>query len=282
MYNASLILEGGGMRGTYTAGILDYFMEKGLDFSSLYGVSAGALNGANYMSGQLNRSARVMINYIDDERYAGKHYLLKTGDYFNLDFVYNTIPNELDPVDHEAFRNNPTKFFAVVSNVETGKPEYFQIEDLEKDMDKLRASASLPLLSNTVKIDGKKYLDGGICDSIPLRKSIVDGNEKNIVILTQHREFVKKPSGNKHITRVFYHRYPKFIEACEIRHLMYNNETAYVHMMEAEGKAFVIQPKEPVKIARLEKDKSKLWELYAEGKKDAAEIYDKVIEYLEK
>lgn len=282
MYNSSLILEGGGMRGTYTAGVLDFFMEKGIDFSSIYGVSAGALNGCNFKSKQQGRAARLLINYLDDERYSGKNYLLKTGDYFNIDFVYNVIPNELDPADYETFKNNPSKFFVVVSNVVTGKADYLQIKDLKEDTDKVRASASLPLLSNVVDIDGNHYLDGGICDSIPLRKSIIDGNDKNVVILTQHKGFVKRPSSTKHVTRVFYHHYPNFVQANEIRHIMYNNETEYAYQMAKEGKAFVIQPKKPVKVGRLEKDKTKLWELYAEGKKDAESYYEQLLEYLEK
>lgn len=282
MYKTSLVLEGGGMRGTYTAGVLDFFMEKGLDFSSVYGVSAGALNAANFVSKQPKRGARVLINYLDDERYSGKNYLIKTGDYFNIDFVYNTIPNDLDPCDYETFKNNPIKFYSVVSNVVTGKPEYLYVSDLKNQIDLVRASASLPLLSNIVEIDRHKYLDGGICDSIPLHKSILDGNEKNVVVLTQHRGFVKKQARNLALSRVTYRKYPKFVEAMEMRHLMYNNEIKYAYQMEEKGKAFIIQPQTPVKIGRLEKDKSKLWELYAYGYKDAQANYEKLMEYLEK
>lgn len=285
MYESyALILEGGGMRGTYTAGVLDYLMEKGIDFGSVYGVSAGALNGANFKSKQTGRGLRTFTNYQKDERYAGPQHLLKTGDWFNVDFSYNTIPNELDPADYDTFAASQINLYSVVSNVETGKAEYLLLKDLriKEDMDGLRASASLPILSNMVEINGKKYLDGGCCDSIPLEKSIADGHKKNLVILTQHRGFVKKRSANRYPSRVMYHKYPNFVKAMDDRHNMYNRQLEYLYKQEKLGGAFIIQPKHKVEISRLEKNAVKLIELYHLGKEDAKASYSALLEYLEK
>ena len=280
MFDCALILEGGGMRGVYTAGILDYFLEQGLEFSSVYGVSAGALNGANFVSRQHGRSIRTFTEYLDDERYSGARYLFKNGDWFNIDFVYNEIPNKLDVMDWDTFAASKTKFYAVLSNLVTGKAEYHRVTDLRKQMDTVRRSASLPLLSTIVNINGKKYLDGGICDSIPLYKSIQDGNRKNVVILTQHRGFEKQPVSTMGLVKLRYRRYSKFVRANRYRHLMYNNQTKYVYQKEKDGQAFVIQPKEPVNIDRLEKDTEKLWRLYRAGYNDAKENFDRLMKYL--
>lgn len=280
MEKSALVLEGGGMRGAYTAGVLDYLMDKGVEFDTVYGVSAGALTGANYKSRQIGRGIRTFAAYLQDERYAGPQYLLKSGDWFNIDFSYNQIPNRLDPADYDTFNENKTDFYSVVSNVETGKAEYIKITDLRKQMDRLRASASLPLLSNIVVVDGKKYLDGGSCDSIPLKKSISDGHSKNLVILTQHRGFVKKPSANRYACRVMYNKYPNYVKAMNNRHLMYNRQLKYTYEMEKQGKAFVIQPQKPVEISRLEKNPARLMELYHRGKVDAAKNFENLMEYL--
>lgn len=282
MGKSALVLEGGGMRGSYTAGVLDYLMEKGVKFDTVYGVSAGALNGANYKAHQIGRGLRTFASYLHDERYAGPQHLLKTGDWFNIDFSYNTIPNQLDPVDYDTFASSPVDFYSVVSNVETGKAEYIKITDLSTQIEQLRASATLPILSNIVEVDGKKYLDGGSCDSIPLKKSIADGHEKNLVILTQHRGYTKKPSANRYACRVMYNKYPEFVKAMDNRHHMYNRQLKYTYEMEKRGKAFVIQPKELVSVSRLEKNPARLVELYHYGKMDAEKNYDRLMEYLNK
>lgn len=282
MNKSALVLEGGGMRGAYTAGVLDYLMEKGVSFDSIYGVSAGALTGANFKAGQVGRGLRTFAAYLHDERYAGPQHLLKTGDWFNIDFSYNKIPNELDPADYDTFNASPVNFYSVVSNVETGKAEYIRITDLKRQMDLVRASATLPLLSNIVEIDGKKYLDGGSCDSIPLKKSMVDGHSKNLVVLTQHRGFTKKPSANRYACRLMYKKYPNYVKAMDNRHNMYNRQLKLVYEMEKQGKAFVIQPAAKVEVSRLEKNPARLVELYHQGKMDAASCYERLVEYLNK
>ena len=282
MNKSALVLEGGGMRGAYTAGVLDYLMEKGVSFDSIYGVSAGALTGANFKAGQVGRGLRTFAAYLHDERYAGPQHLLKTGDWFNIDFSYNKIPNELDPADYDTFNASPVNFYSVVSNVETGKAEYIRITDLKQQMDLVRASATLPLLSNIVEIDGKKYLDGGSCDSIPLKKSMADGHSKNLVVLTQHRGFTKKPSANRYACRLMYKKYPNYVKAMDNRHNMYNRQLKLVYEMEKQGKAFVIQPTAKVEVSRLEKNPARLVELYHQGKMDAASCYQRLVEYLNK
>ena len=282
MNKSALVLEGGGMRGAYTAGVLDYLMEKGVSFDSIYGVSAGALTGANFKAGQVGRGLRTFAAYLQDERYAGPQHLLKTGDWFNIDFSYNKIPNELDPADYDTFNASPVNFYSVVSNVETGKAEYIRITDLKQQMDLVRASATLPLLSNIVEIDGKKYLDGGSCDSIPLKKSMADGHSKNLVVLTQHRGFTKKPSANRYACRLMYKKYPNYVKAMDNRHNMYNRQLKLVYEMEKQGKAFVIQPAAKVEVSRLEKNPARLVELYHQGKMDAASCYQRLVEYLNK
>ena len=282
MNKSALVLEGGGMRGAYTAGVLDYLMEKDVSFDSIYGVSAGALTGANFKSGQVGRGLRTFAAYLHDERYAGPQHLLKTGDWFNIDFSYNKIPNELDPADYDTFNASPVNFYSVVSNVETGKAEYIRITDLKQQMDLVRASATLPLLSNIVEYKGKKYLDGGSCDSIPLKKSMADGHSKNLVVLTQHRGFTKKPSANRYACRLMYKKYPNYVKAMDNRHNMYNRQLKLVYEMEKQGKAFVIQPAAKVEVSRLEKNPARLVELYHQGKMDAASCYQRLVEYLNK
>ena len=280
--NTGLVLEGGGMRGSYTAGVLDCFMEKGVEFSSVYGVSAGALIGANYVCGQIGRGFRTLTGYIGNKEYAGIGNLIKEGNWFSVDFSYNRIPNELDPADYDAYKKSPVKFYSVIANIETGKAEYYHMTDLNREMHWLRASASLPLLSKPVNLNGGLYLDGGVCDSIPLEKSMADGNTKNVVILTQHRGFVKQPSSNVYPSRLVYRHYPEFVKAMENRHLMYNAQTENAYLQEEMGNAYIIQPENPVQIARLEKDRSKLQRLYDIGYQDGHKHYEKMKEFLEK
>ncbi|MEG1862117.1 MAG: patatin family protein [Oscillospiraceae bacterium] len=281
MFKAALVLEGGGMRGIYTAGILDFFLEQGLGFEKIYGVSAGSLNGANFVAKQKGRSLETSTDYLGDDRRGSMKNIVKNGEFFNSDFLYNQVPNKLNPFDYKTFAQSKSQLYAVLSNVTTGKPEYFLCRDMRRDMVYVRASSSLPLLAKIITIDGKKYLDGGICDSIPLRKSMEDGNEKNVVILTQHKGFVKQPSTQMGMNKFTYRNYPKFVTALEIRHLMYNNETKFVEKQQEVGNAFVIQPSVPLTVARLEKDAEKVKALYAQGYADAVGNYDKLMKYLQ-
>lgn len=280
MNNASLVLEGGGMRGLYTAGVLDFFYDKNIEFSSLYGVSAGACHGCNYLSKQRERGLRIYTDYIGDKRYMSISSLIRTGDYFSKDFNLNIIPNELNKYDYETMRKSQCDFYAVVTNCESGKAEYLKIEDLEKDIDKVWASSSLPMISRMVTIEGKKYLDGGICDSIPIKKSIRDGNNKNIIILTRDSTYIKMKTNIMPLLKIKYKKYPNLIKALENRHIMYNETLKYIKEQEKQNKVFIIRPQKKVKIGRLEKNKEKLYLLYKEGYKDAENKYNDLLAFL--
>lgn len=281
MYQAGLVLEGGGMKGVYTAGVLDFFLDKGIEFSSVYGVSAGACHMCSYLSKQKGRAFAVNVDYLDTGKYCGVKSLLTTGDYFNADTLYRLIPERLNPYDHKTFHKYEGKAYSVVTNIDTGKPEYLRIKDLKKDIIKIRASASLPLISRNVKIDGHNYLDGGISDAIPLRKSIKDGNLRNIVIMTKEEGYVRRPSSQLGLIKMRYLAYPKVYELMQERHLMYNATLKYIEEQQESGGAFVIRPKKASEVGRMEKDVRKLEALYQEGYRDAQECFEEMINYLE-
>ena len=223
-----LVLEGGGLRGIFTAGVLDVFLEKNIEFDSCIGVSAGACHACSYLAKQYKRAFNVSVDYLDDKRYCSFYSLIKTGDLFGVDFVYDEIPNKLNPIDNEAFKKNKTKFQVVITNCETGEAEYPEVKDFDKDTIYVRASSSLPLLARMVEINGNVYLDGGVSDSIPIRKSIENGNKKNVVILTRDKSYRKKQSALGRITGVKYKKFPKFVELMNTRYIRYNKELDYV------------------------------------------------------
>ena len=276
-----LLLEGGAMRGLYTAGILDVFMEKGIKIDGIIGVSAGALFGMNYKSKQIGRVLRYNKKYAKSKQYMGFYSLISTGDIMNREFCFNKIVNELDPVDFETFKNSEVEFYAVVTNMETGKPEYIKIDDLKDkvQLEYLRAAGSMPYVSKPVIIKGKKYLDGGISDSIPIEKIMNMGFDKIIVILTRPIEYRKK-KGNEKIPQIYYRKYPKLVETINNRYKMYNEEVEKVIQLEKEKKIFVIRPSRTVGIKRIERDIDKIQEMYDLGKSDIQEKMDGLLDYL--
>ena len=281
MNNIGLVLEGGGMRGIYTAGVLDFFMEKNLYFKDCYSVSAGACHAVSYFSKQKGRSVKINLDYINDKRYCSVNSLIKTGDLFGAEMIYDIIPNKLELYDYDAFNKYNGNFYCVVTNCKSGKPEYIKVNDMRKDTIIVRASSSLPVLSKMVKINGEEYLDGGITDSIPIKKSIEDNHEKNVVILTRDKDYRKtKPKFLRMIKRK-YKGYPKLVKAIENRYKMYNDELDFIEEKRKNGEVFVIQPKKPVQISRIEKDKTKLKALYDEGYNDAKEIYEDLIKFIQ-
>lgn len=281
MYQAGLILEGGGLKGAYTTGILDFFLEKGIEFSRVYGVSAGAVHMMSYLSKQKKRSINISTKYAGDKRYCSVQSLLRTGDIFNVKMCYNLIPRKYDPFDNETYMRYQGKAYAVVTNIETGKPEYLRVKDGFADLVKVRASASLPLVSRNVEIDGKLYLDGGISDAIPIQKSILDGNDRNIVILTKEVGYVRQPSSQLGLIKMRYRKFPKVYELMKQRHTSYNETMDFLRRQQENGQAFVIQPKKPSDVGRLEKDPKKIETLYMEGYQDAQDCYEQMIQYLE-
>ena len=281
IYQAGLILEGGGMKGIYTAGVLDFFMDKEIAFSDCYGVSAGACHLCNFMSGQRGRSYRISVNYLDMKQYCGKWSLFTTGNLFGVDMNYSLIPNYLDPYDYDAAAKYEGRAFAVATDIETGKPAYLPLRDLREDLMAVRASSSLPLVSRNVKIGDRVYLDGGISDSIPVRKSIEDGNRKNVVIMTKEEGFVRQPAGAElALVKARYLRYPKVYELMRERHFSYNAAVQYIEEKKQTGGLFVIRPKRKSGVGRIEKDKEKMRALYEEGYRDAQECYLELLEYL--
>lgn len=275
-----LVLEGGGLRGIFTAGVLDFFLEKDIHIDNCIAVSAGACHAASYLSNQHGRAKRVSVNYLNDKNYASFYNLFKTGDFFGSHFVYDKIPNELDPIDNETFKRNTVKFEAVVSNCETGEAEYKEIKDFDKDTIYIRASSSLPFLSKIVEIDGKKYLDGGITDSIPLKKSFNNGNKKHIVVLTRPKDYRKSGSISKYFAKLLYKKYDKFINKMDTRSDRYNETLEEIDKLEKEGKIFVIRPEQNLNLGRIEKNKEKLEKVYNIGYKQAEKQYKELIKYL--
>ena len=277
-----LVLEGGGMRGLYTAGVLDIFMEKDIHIDGIMGVSAGALFGINYKSNQMGRIVRYNKKYAKNKNYMGMYSLLTTGNIMNEEFCFNKIVNELDPIDYDTYKHSKVEFYSVVTNIETGEAEYIKIDDLkDKDnLEYLRASGSMPFVSKPVNIQNKKYLDGGIADSIPIDKMMCMDYDKVIVILTRPKEYRKKKS-NQILPKLYYRKYPKFAEAINHRYQMYNEELDKISDLEKEGKIFVIRPSKLVKIKRIEKNEHRMQEMYDLGKEDTIKILEKLKQYID-
>lgn len=279
---SALILEGGGMRGLYTAGVLDTLMKNNIYTDVAVGVSAGALFGINYKSKQIGRVLRYNLKYTGNPNYTGWKSLLKTGNLMNKEFWFEDIPFKLDPMDCETYRNNKTEFHAVVTNLQNGKAEYKNIFDLENEecMEYLRASGSLPFCSQPVVVNGVPYLDGGIADSIPLKKYVDEGYDKIIVVLTRPANYRK--SGGIHGAGFFYKKYHEFVKTLSDRNAVYNKQCDYVEKLENDGKIVVIRPSETVDISRTEKDRETLQKMYNLGIKDSESKLSAIIEYLEK
>ena len=275
MLNAGLILEGGGMRGVYTCGVIDCFLDNNIEFSSLYGVSAGAGHACSYLSKQRGRAFHANTDYLKGYDYAGLKSFIKTGSLFNMDLIYDKIPNELLYFDSETFNKSKTEFYAVITSCETGLAEYVRIKNYKNQAEVLRASGSLPVISPAVEIDGRMYYDGGIADSIPLAKSISDGNTRNVVVLTRDKSYRKT---KEHIPVFFRHKYgkkyPELIKAIDNRHIVYNLTLELIDREEKAGNALVIRPKSPVEVGRADTDIEKLTALYNDGYNDAKEAID--------
>ncbi len=281
MYNAGLILEGGGMRGTYTAGVLDFFMDKNIYLKNIYGVSAGACHACSYVSKQRGRAFEIFEKYLDDERYCSFKNLRKTGNYFGVEMLYDLIPNKYLPFDYDAAENYDGTLYVVATNCRTGEPAYFKMRDYRVDMLKVRASASLPLLARNVRIDGDDYLDGAVSDSIPIQESLRAGNKKNVVILTRQSGYRKKKSSSTHlISRVYKETAPGLVRAQKSRHIIYNHSLDFVEYLQKSGFAFVIRPSIKPQVGRTEKNMGKLKDLYELGYTDAQIQYEALLQFL--
>ncbi len=276
-----LVMEGGAMRGLFTAGVIDVLMENDIEFDGAVGVSAGACFGCNYKSRQSGRAIRYNLRFCKDKRYCSVYSLVTTGDMFGAEFCYHTMPEKLDIFDYDEFNSNPMVFYVVCTDVETGRPVYKKLNTADyAGLEWIRASASMPLASRIVEVDGRKLLDGGISDSIPLSFMERHGYERNIVILTQPRDYIKKSSKSLSLVKKAYKKYPKLVKTYSERPEMYNKQLEYVRKSESEGKAFVIAPTKTLDIGHVEHNPDKLLEVYRAGRRAAMDNLDRILEFM--
>jgi predicted patatin/cPLA2 family phospholipase len=261
--DVALVLEGGGFRGIYTAGVLDVLMNEGLFFDYLIGVSAGAAYGVSYVSRQYKRNLAVN-NYVNDPRYCGWGNFFKLGTYFDWEFVYRTMPIDIVPFDYKGFHQSTSRLNVVVTNVETGSAEYKELhtDSPEVFRDWLTATSSLPFIAKPKAIDGKLYMDGGLSDSIPIGKALADGNQRAVVVLTRPRGYRKKPMKNELMMRLFYRKYPRLVDSMKARAHQYNQTLDQLERLEGEGTVFVIRPEEAISVSRLENNPQNLKAVY--------------------
>ncbi len=274
-----LVLEGGAMRGLYTSGVLDVFLDNNIKVDGIIGVSAGVLFGVNYVSKQKGRSIRYNKKFARDKRYMGMRSFLTTGNIINRDFAYYEIPTKLDIFDEETFEKSDTDFWATVTNIETGEAEYIKLEKPIEQMEVLRATSAMPLVSKIVEWDNKKYLDGGVSDSIPVEKCKSMGYDKIIVVLTRTIEYRKKKA-NSLLAKIKYKEYPKLVETMENRYKKYNETVEKIIDMENKKEIFVIRPSKDLKLKRIEKDIDKLQAMYDLGISDCNKCLNSLKEYI--
>ena len=276
-----LIMEGGAMRGMFTAGVLDVLMENGLVTDGAIGVSAGAVFGCNYKSHQIGRAIRYNTEYCNDKRYASFKNLVKTGNLYSEQFCYHEVPEKLDPFNEAAFAASPMDFFVVCTDVKTGEPIYHKCRKGDaEDVRWMEASASMPLAAKIVKIGHYGLLDGGVADSIPVRFFESIGYKRNLIILTQPKGYTKKKNKFLPAIRAKYFRYPAFVEAVADRHERYNETLSYISMLEQAGKDYVIRPPIPLEIGAMERDPAQLRRVYETGRAVAQIQVEKIRDFL--
>lgn len=266
MKNSCIVLEGGGLRGAFTSGVLEYFLENNVIFDRVVGVSAGACVGASYISKQIGRNRKVNVEYPSDKRYMGFRHLITTGSYFNMKFVFEEIPNQLVPFDEQAFYKNPSEFDVIATSLDDGQSVVFSRKDFKNiSLNKaLVASSSIPMLAKPVNINGKLYFDGGVSDSIPVKYAL-SRHEKAVVVLTRPRGYRKEKLSNKLLYEVTFRKYPEFLKVLLSRNEEYNQTLDFCDQMEKEGKLFIIAPSPEFMIGRTEQNFEKRLNLYNHG-----------------
>lgn len=275
-----LVLEGGGFRGMYTCGVIDVFMENGICFDEVVGVSAGAAFGCNIKSKQIGRALRYNKRFCQDSRYSGLKSFIKTGDLYNKEFAYGIVPTILDPFDTKTFRENPLKFTVVCTDIHTGNPVYHEIQNGDAtDIEWIRASASIPIVSKPVKLDGYELLDGGVSDSIPVNW-MLERSDKTVIVLTRDKSYHKEPMKYIHLLKKAFKEYPNLQKALENRYTVYNKTLDEIEQLERECKVFVIRPSKPIACAMIEKDPNHLQEIYDIGRRDALHYLEDLKKYL--
>ncbi len=277
-----LVLEGGGLRGMFTAGVLDALMEEELHFDGMIGVSAGALFGCNYKSGQKGRALRYNIQLKDDSRYMGLKTLLKTGNIVSDHFAYHVVPYEIDVFDTKHFDENPMEFWMVCTDIESGTPVYHKMEHFNhEELEWMRASASMPAVSKPVKLSDRLLLDGGMTDSIPLEAFQKMGYEKNVVVLTQPSDYYKKPMKINWLIKLLTKKYPKIGEIMEHRHEMYNHQLEYLQEQEKAGNVLLVYPENALNIGRVEQNERKMRACHAMGYDETKAMMPQIKDFLE-
>jgi predicted patatin/cPLA2 family phospholipase len=280
--HGALVLEGGGLRGIYTSGVLRFFMDKGIFFPYVIGVSMGACNAANYVSRQPERNRIVSTRYVNDARYLSYARLLLRGELFGMKFIFDTLPRSLVPFDFTTFMENEVKCITVVTDCETGEALYYEKKGLGEDYLKvLQASNSLPFVAKPVHYNGRILMDGGLSDSVPIRKSTDDGNEKNVLILTRPKGYRKKRPRFMRFASVRYRRYKGLCNALATRHLRYNETMDFIDELEEQGGVFVIRPRSALNVGRAERNKDKLYAAYDQGYSDACACETGLVSFLD-
>lgn len=279
MYKCGLVLEGGGSRAIFTSGVLDAFMENDIEFPYVIGVSAGSGNGCSYIGKSLHRYHNLVIDSANDKRYLSLNNFFTKGQLMDSEWVFNELSYDIHPLDNDTFENSKTVFCCVATNATTGKAEYFYPKSFrERGCPEIKASCSLPIVTKGCKIAGQLYYDGGLVDSIPLKRAFEDGCEKCVCILTQHRGFEKKPLNPK-MTKLV-KKYPNVAKAMENRHIMYNEQLKFIYEQEKNGNVMIIQPNAPLNCTSLERNQSKLESIYQLGYQHGIEAIDKIKSFI--
>lgn len=282
MSKVGLIVEGGGMRGIYGCGVLDAFIENNIRFPYGIGVSAGAANLASFVTEQEGRNYRFYTDYAFDERYMSFKNFVTTGSFFGMDYIYSELTETVDPINFEKLINTEMEYYVVAVDAVTGKPVYFNKEDVRKHRgDVFKASSAVPAMCKPIEIDGKQYFDGGVADSIPLKRALSDGCDKVVAVLTRPRDYVKKPEMGKTIYSEMLKDYPTIVKAMNVRHYVYNATLKNLYTLEKEGKAFLFCPEKTERVTIISRNKEDLNALYNEGKEYAEMQIEKLKKFME-
>ena len=281
MKKTALVLEGGAMRGLYSAAVLDVLMDEGIKVDAIYATSAGVLFGVNYISGQCGRAIRYNKRFARDKRYMGIHSLITSGNIINKDFAFYEVPFTLDVFDQEAYSRSETKMIATVTNVHTGGVEYIEVKDVLEQMEVLRATSAMPFVSQMVELDGQLYLDGGLSDSIPLKKCQEDGYERIIVVETRPKGY-RKSKTNPIAAKLFYSKYSNLVDTINNRYIGYNSILEEIEEFDAKGEIVLVRPSKELHLGRIESNPDRLQEMYDLGIGDAKSLLSRIKEFIEK
>lgn len=281
LYQGALILEGGGFRGVYTAGVLDFLMEKQAMFASVYGISAGACNALSYLSQDKGRYVAIAKRFCNDPRYMGMRQLATKGSIFNWQFSFYEIPEKYVPFDYDTFHASPMELQVGATDCKSGECHWFSNRRGDDVIEDAIASSSMPLLSRMKVIDGQPYLDGGVADSIPVRRAYADGWHRQLIVLTQNEGYIKKPNPMMSMIRLRYRNYPNLCKAMEHRHINYNESQRFAKELEQKGQAVVLRPSKPMVLHRIEHDTDKLQAAYENGYEDAKAAWGRIEQLFE-